>query len=735
MLPLWNPFNCCGTPFLANIQNCVLYPLSVILYLPDFSWAFNFYILVHLALAGFFCCVWMKDCGASKEAAFLSGMSYCLSGYVMSTINLTISLATLAYFPLALLTLRRSLASKSFFWKGAAGVVLLVQYLAGDPTIFFVTMVVLFFTVIYKSAVESIKQRKPFLKYVFDFLKIVLVFIGLSAFHTLLFFEFLRHSDRAVMSFDGATSWSMQYNDIISIFFPYFSDISMFFMKYWERQSWMDNGYAGITVLLLAFAAFKGARKNHLVGYHAWLALFGLALALGRFTPVYKILYYGFPFFGLMRYPVRFFFILSFGLSCLAGFGLDELLSSRDGKNPPVYSSRGAFRIALLLLFLLTLVIVTMFYSDEIKLKACSLFQHYFTLWSHKEVGNIAAESLVLPVLVNLKRTILFVCLFLLGVLGAWHLRARRMLLVFFFTIIVFFDLIDVNVVEARLDSALHKKAGVNMSRVLEDPGIYRVLASPQTVQLQYYSLKEDAPAVIMNDLKETMAPNLLLPLHVADVSGYDSIYLEEISEIGKERRNIQNPTQCRLYDMMNIKYVVSPNKEIAESYERLQETRLVNLFINKRVLPRAYLVPDVKVLKDRRKILKMIASTEHDPESWIYLEKAPPTFEFTGRGGVSEVRIDEYTPNHSHMQVTTDKAQWLFFSDMYYPGWKASVNGRAVEIYRANYAFRAIQVPAGESSVEWKYDPILFKIGLGVSLFTFLGLIIGLWRGRRRQA
>ena len=736
VLPLWNPYSGCGTPFFANIQTCVLYPFSAILYLPNYLWAFNFYILLHLTLAGVFCCGWMRECGASKEASFLAGMSYCLGGYVLSAISLTISLATLAYFPLVLLTLRRSLLSNAFFWKFMSGMVLLVQYLAGDPTIFFATLVVMTLLVFYKTVRESFIRRGFFLKFLLDLLKIFSVFFGLSAFHLFLFVEFLMHSDRARMGYDQVTTWSLQYNDLLSIIFPYFSDISLAFMDYWQRQSWMENSYVGITVVLLACLALKGRDKRDIIGYHVLLALLGVGFSLGRFCSVYDIFYYGFPFFRFIRYPVRFLFLLSFALSCLAGFGLDKLLLGREERKTSFLSVSAARRITFLMLFFLILVILSMMYSSEIESKVVAVSRQFFREWAHRDLGKAGIENVVFPVLVNLKRTTVLVCFFLLGILSAWHLKARRLFVTLFFMLIVFVDLIDVNMVEGRLDGAmLNKKLGTNLTRLLEDPGIFRVLASPKTVRMQCYPESDEGLAGMLSDLKETLTPNLLLPHHVADVSGYDSIYLEDIMDIGKERRNIKSPTQCRLYDMMNIRYVVSPQKEIGEGYERLEETRLVNLFLNHHSLPRAYLVPQAKVLKDRQSILKMIASPGFDPENTVYLEKSTPILDSPETGGISDVSIEEYTPNHSKMKVHSGKNQWLFLSDMFYPGWKATIDGRKAEIYRANYAFRAVQVPAGESTVEWKYDPILFKIGLGISLLTFAGLVAGLWRGRRRHA
>jgi hypothetical protein len=733
-LPLWNPYSSYGTPFLANIQTCVFYPLSAILYLPNYLWAFNFYILLHLTLAGLFCCVWMRECGASKEASFLSGMSYCLGGYVMSAISLTISLAALVYFPLALLTLRRSLKTDTFFWKAMGALVLLVQYLAGDPAVFFSTLVVLTLFVLYKTAVESFLRRKLYLKYAFDLFKIIAIFLGLSAFHTLLFFELLMHSNRALMGYDQVTTWSLQYNDLISIAFPYFSDISLVFMKYWERQSWMENAYAGVTVLLLACIALKGIRKNDLIGYHVVLALFGVALSLGCFCSVYDIFYYGFPFFKFIRYPVRFLFMFSFAVACLAGFGLDQIFLRSERKDTLVLSAAKARVVALFMLIVLALVIVSMVYSHGIASSATACIRKFFVRWANWDLGPTAAMDIVVPVLVNLNRMALFICLFLLGILAAWHLKARKALIVSFFMLIVFADLVDVNVVEIRLNGEMLKKPGQNLARVLQDPDIFRVLASPESVKLQYDPPGEATLMMTLSDLKETMTPNFMLPHRVADVSGYDSIYLQKSMDINDQRRNIKDPTQHWFYDMLNIKYMVSPREEIGAGYQLIQKSRPANLFINERALPRAYLVPEAKSIMDEKEILKTITRMDYDPKKTIYLDETPPVLQQATDDVKPEVKIDEYTPNRVRMKVSSDRAQWLFFSDMHYPGWKAFLNGDRVKIFRANYTFRAIPVPAGTSIVEWKYDPILFRIGGGVSLLTAIGLVTSLIRRRRSR-
>ena len=71
-----------------------------------------------------------------------------------------------------------------------------------------------------------------------------------------------------------------------------------------------------------------------------------------------------------------------------------------------------------------------------------------------------------------------------------------------------------------------------------------------------------------------------------------------------------------------------------------------------------------------------------------------------------------------------TPSRQWLFFSDTYYPGWHAWVDGKEEKIVKANIAFRAIPIGAGSHRVVWKYEPTWFKLGLAVSLLTALFLL-----------
>jgi uncharacterized membrane protein YfhO len=66
-----------------------------------------------------------------------------------------------------------------------------------------------------------------------------------------------------------------------------------------------------------------------------------------------------------------------------------------------------------------------------------------------------------------------------------------------------------------------------------------------------------------------------------------------------------------------------------------------------------------------------------------------------------------------------------LVLADSYYPGWKAFVDGREEVIRRANLFFRAVQLPAGNHIVEFRYEPRSFTFGLVISAATLVALAV----------
>lgn len=142
-------------------------------------------------------------------------------------------------------------------------------------------------------------------------------------------------------------------------------------------------------------------------------------------------------------------------------------------------------------------------------------------------------------------------------------------------------------------------------------------------------------------------------------------------------------------------------------------------------VLARAFVVHDFKVLPDGEQIFAELTGDEFDPAAYVILEEEPAT----DSSGVdaslinSSTRILDYTPNKVVIEADVGSDGFLILSDLYYPGWKALVDGANQKVYKADYIFRAVQLTEGHHTVEFVYDPLSFKVGLGVSAST-LGLM-----------
>jgi len=91
-----------------------------------------------------------------------------------------------------------------------------------------------------------------------------------------------------------------------------------------------------------------------------------------------------------------------------------------------------------------------------------------------------------------------------------------------------------------------------------------------------------------------------------------------------------------------------------------------------------------------------------------------------------AEFDVTEYTCNRVTFRVNTPAGGLLNYSDNYAAGWRATVDGREVRVYRCNHTFKAIVLPGGSRRVEFLYDPPSFRLGLVISLGSAC-LLVGL--------
>src|SRR4030043_1387456 len=81
ILPIWNPFNAGGTPFIANMQSSLFFPLSYLFYFMDIRYALILVPFAKLFLIGLFTYLYLQELGMSKKSSILGALAYNFAGF------------------------------------------------------------------------------------------------------------------------------------------------------------------------------------------------------------------------------------------------------------------------------------------------------------------------------------------------------------------------------------------------------------------------------------------------------------------------------------------------------------------------------------------------------------------------------------------------------------------------------------------------------------------------------
>jgi hypothetical protein len=202
----------------------------------------------------------------------------------------------------------------------------------------------------------------------------------------------------------------------------------------------------------------------------------------------------------------------------------------------------------------------------------------------------------------------------------------------------------------------------------------------------------------------------------------------------------LRNPL---IWSLMNVKYILSTAPDSALGLGLVYNGPDMKIYGNPVSLPRALFVNRYEVA-DGLTTLKKIESMSFNPRDVMYFQEDPKlSVEPPHPAARIEFTRYDFKKSIHEMELNTTTAgnNLLFFSETYYPvGWKAFVDGKATPIYRANYLFRAVMVPAGIHKVEMKFEPRGFFIGKNLSLAANIVTLGGLgffgfgyWRKRKK--
>src|SRR6266581_8606679 len=158
-IPMWNPYNYAGLPFLAQWNTLALYPPSLIYILLPLPWSLNFFNLLHLYLGGLgmFCLArrWLRD----GRAAGVAGVAYAFSGMMVSSLMWPNNVAALGWLPYVLVFGERA-ASQGGRVCAHAGLVMAMQFLCGAPEITALTWAGLLALVVFGPDTNTVPVRR-----------------------------------------------------------------------------------------------------------------------------------------------------------------------------------------------------------------------------------------------------------------------------------------------------------------------------------------------------------------------------------------------------------------------------------------------------------------------------------------------------------------------------------------------------------------------------------------------
>ena len=174
------------------------------------------------------------------------------------------------------------------------------------------------------------------------------------------------------------------------------------------------------------------------------------------------------------------------------------------------------------------------------------------------------------------------------------------------------------------------------------------------------------------------------------------------------------------ILNMMNVRYIITEGKGGKKVPQR-------NPYAN----GAAWFVENVMIAENANEELLLLDSLDTKNTAIIHQEfsqKLP--LENIERDSTATIKLKSYAPNYLVYESSTVSPQLALFSEAYYSnGWNAYIDGQPVTHFRANYLLRAMKIPEGNHTIEYKFEPEVVAIGSKISLATsalFLLVFLG---------
>lgn len=684
--PLWPTAIGAGHPFFASFQSAVLSPFTLLIYALPFPAGLTANAAARLFIGGVGMFLYLRALGVRPAAVVFGGTAFLLNPFSIAWLEHPLSAAA-AWLPWMLLAAEHGVRRCDARSAAGMAIVTSLALLSGHPeTAFKVALLALTYAV-YRGIAARCAVRA-----------ITLVAGGMvlgllaSSIQVLPFLEYTRES--RVLAARSETSGPLFTNPVASIVTAL---VPEFYATPLRNRYVLDGGnyaeqqvYPGIVTWVLAAASLTHRRFRGLAFF--FLAAAAVAMLIMYGTPVADLAVAVLP-------PLRYAALSRFGLIAIASVMIAAALAVdalTDVDAPTRHQRRRHIAVAVLASAAMAVVVGLFLLQQR------DLLEHTRQWTQTIRAATRATELLIAS---------LALILVLPRLPGALRPLAPAALIAV--DLMAFADGLHPLTPKERFFPPL-----AELSTVHEDPDIFRVAGWSQA-----------------------LLPNTALVYGVQDFRSYDGIGVRDYSALqdvgfhfNGAAHELVNVGAPHLLDLLNIKYVLGPAElDLPRDRYQLLRDGDTRLYRDRTVLPRAFLVDEIlrATGDDARRTIR----NGFDMARVALVDRLPGADQRPDRAGgsVGEVRIAEYRNRRVDVETRADGARFLVLTDVYYPGWTAAVDGVQTPIYRANYAFRGVPVPAGEHTVTFRYEPSSFRYGAWLSLAGVFGVGLPVVAGTRR--
>jgi hypothetical protein len=183
-----------------------------------------------------------------------------------------------------------------------------------------------------------------------------------------------------------------------------------------------------------------------------------------------------------------------------------------------------------------------------------------------------------------------------------------------------------------------------------------------------------------------------------------------------------------RVQDILGIRYYLGKTAAHPEQHQVFQGQAGVNVYENPNAFPRVWSVHQSRKVLTQQQARDMLADPGFDPRNEVFLigETPPHLPSCTG----DEISMPHHEPNYVRIEARMECRGMVILTDTWFPGWRATVDGKSEKIERAYGFVRGVLVEPGSHTIEMRYRPWSVYLGAALSLLAAGIVMVG---ARRR--